>query len=320
MTSLELKGRYRGLYKVAVGKPGQSPRIETPWFDNLITDQGLDHIGNPPVTNTTNGFPYINTHCAVGTGTTPPTFADTQLEAPLAKNPSSASSNVEGGTLAYVAGPPAYWSCIWTYTFGVGVAAGNISEVGVGGMLSTDTEVKLFSRALIVDGAGNPTTITVLSDEILTVTYQLRLYLDLTDSAYDFLVDGVTYGGTVRRSIITSTPQIYYAVTQFNGGAGAYLYVYNGAIQSVTQEPSGTRVGGGGGSSTVAAAYSSGSYLRDFTTTFNFSQGNVSGGITAIQLTTSHGSFQFSVSPALPKDNTHQMKLYWRYSWSRYTP
>lgn len=305
-----------GKYKLTIGKAGQSPRIETPWFDNLITNQGLDHIGSPPVYNTSSGWPYLNTHCTVGTGTTTPAFTDTQLEATLAFHPSTAGSNIEGGTVSYIAGPPAYYRCIWTYTFATGAAAGNITEVGVGGMLNGDVAVRLFSRALIVDGAGNPTTITVLADEILTVTYELRMYLDTTDNAYSFIVNGITYSGTVRRAEIATAPQMYLANYQFNNNA--YMIVYNGAIGPITGSPTGSGAGGVGGQTTTSAAYVTGSHYTDFTSAFDFTQGNVTGQISAIKIISNHGAFQFSVSPVLPKDSTHKMNLNWRYSWSRY--
>lgn len=284
-------------------------------FDNLITLQGLDQIGNPPVFNTSSGIPFINTHCGVGTGTTAPSTADTVLESPLAMYPSTAGSNVESCSSSYVAasGPdPAYYRAIWTYTFPAGAAAGNLSEVGVGGTLSGSTTPILFSRALIVDGSGVPTTITVLSDEILVVTYELRLYIDQTDTAYSFFINTTSYSGTLRRALLT-TPPVGMNVAMTAALSKPSQGLYTGSIGPVTGNPSGLVVNV---AATQPTTYTNGTHYNDFRATYAVGVGT--GNIAAVMNSGVHGSWQFSISPAIPKTSSISLQLNWRQSWSLY--
>ncbi len=91
---------------------------------------------------------YMST-CMVGSGNAAPAETDTALQARASTsniNVQSNNSNVS----------PRYGWRRRTFRFAAGAAAGNLSEVGVGW-----TTTAVFSRALILDGSGNPTTITV---------------------------------------------------------------------------------------------------------------------------------------------------------------
>ena len=317
--NMHTHSRFAGRYKLSVHKEKSGTIVtHTGWFNTLITYQGLDQIGNPPVFNTVNGYPYINTHCAVGTGTTPPALTDTAMEAQVAMFPSTAGGNVNGGANSYVAasGPtPAYYRCVWVYTFAAGTATGNLSEVGVGGTLNGDTTPRLFSHALIVDGSGNPTTITVLSDEVLTVTYELRLYIDPTDSSYSFFINTTSYSGTVRRSIIATAANIDFSVQNTPSGV-IYIQCYNGSIGTVTGGPSGSGDSSNAYDEVSQFAYVTGNYYRDFRRSIPISIANIN--ISALQTRSPHGRWQFSVSPAIPKTSSVSLQLNWRQSWGFY--
>jgi len=292
---------------------------DTGWFRNLIVNEGLDFIGAPPSTIYYNNIVY--THCSVGTGNTAPAYTDTQLSSFLAVYPTVFSSPVQAfSTSSYVPGPPAYWSGIKTFTFDIGAVVGNIAEVGVGVMTSTDTQPQLFSRSLIIVG-GVPGTISLTSTDALTVFYELRIYLDLTDNSYSFNIETDTYSGIYRRSLVTTVPK-FYNTPQFNaaasGNKGAITWLYNGTISSVTGKPSGTELGGAGASTNTYASYIPGSSYINVTSGYSVSQGNLTGGITAMRLESSHGSYQFSVSPAIPKTSSFSFTLYWQVSWARY--
>jgi len=312
--NIHTHARFKGIYSLKVTKVYSGIVVkDTGPFDNLITYQGLDQIGNPPNYNLT-GF-FLNTHCAVGTGTTAPALTDVALESPLAMYPPSAGSSVQGGSVSYVSGTPAYYRCIWTYTFPAGAATGNLSEVGVGGTLSGDTTPRLFSRALIVDGSGVPTTITVLADEALTVTYELRLYLDQTDTSYSFLINSTSYSGIFRRAFIATAPLLYYSV-QIGPFNQMYINTYNGTIGPITNGPTGTGGNGSAYSEMSQSAYVPGTYFRDFKRTISLSNNNMN--ITAMLTTSPHGQWQFSVSPAIPKTSSVSLQLNWRQSWGFY--
>jgi hypothetical protein len=311
-----------GRYRMQVIRSDGLVRQDTGWFDNLITNQGLDQIGGLRAPfNAPFGAPYLNTICAVGTGTTTPAFTDTQLT-----NFGAASANPGGGvfgaTKSYVSTTPQHWSAVWSYTFAAGVATGTWSEIGVGNYYSsTDTQPALFSHALIVDGSGNPTTITVLSSESLVVTYELDYYINTTTNSYSVIISTVPYSGNYLRANITSVPTIDISVGYGTfGNNNTYINVYNGTIGTITGTPSGAAAGGPNDcSGSQVTPYTNGTYYNQFSVNFATSQGNVSGGITALMIShSSAGSWQFSVSPAIPKTSSYQLTLNYNISWARY--
>lgn len=303
----EIKAKLRGRYKLLVSKVGKRPHKETEWFDNIITDQGKDLIGSPGYVD---GFqiPYINPAVAVGTGSGTPTVADTTLDAQgayyngLAGVPTSNS---------YVAGPPTYWKTVYTYDFPEGGATGTWSEVGVGYYDSGSGNVKVFSRQLILDGGGSPTTITILSDEILTVIYELRAYFDTTDNAYAFVINGTdNYSGVYRPANISTA-------TSLDHGAGhsASLVTHSGSIGAITSSPGGASANP---SPFTVTPYTGGNYYLEWTATYPYNVSNFS--INSLLFITGVGSWQFSVTPAIVKTDSYKLTLVVRISWDRYTP
>jgi hypothetical protein len=305
MNKIELPGFTLGVsgkYRItAVNEETGVERVLADWFPNLITNIGLDQLGG--------GGGEIDS-CYVGTGSTAPAVTDTALV-----------SQVGGAGAQYTAtrtaqaSPPYYGSLTVTYAFSPGAATGNLSEVGVG-----PSPTSLFSRALILDSLGSPTTITVLSVETLYVTYQLQTYVPTTDVTGTVVINAVTYSYVARAANATNAS--YWALYQhgddggFNSGTA-----FNGTIDaSIVNQPSGSSVGLGSPSS---ASYSPGSY--SITTTFNMAlgDGNLAGGISAVLLYAGRsygtmGSFQISISPPFPKDNTHVASLTFKHSWARY--
>lgn len=298
--------------------PG-SRHVAVPWFKNLILNVGLDLIGT-----SVNAMGPTLTACRVGSGSTTPANTDTALVAQVASTTTiAASTNGVQSTAPYFG---------WfrkTFRFNTGVATGNLSEVGVATAASGGT---LFSRALIVDGAGTPTTISVQADESLDVSYELRLYPPTADIPWSTTISGTTYSGVVRADSVTSA-------LSWNSGGPVWLMdasslkgvimattqgmtVYNGTLGAVTASPSGTSsaVDLSPAAAVTPAAYTAGSYQRSHAILIDLAQGNVAGGITAFRITTGIGRYQFSVSPALAKDATKRLTLNVTFSWARYTP
>lgn len=298
MINVGIAGRFK---LEAVNAETGARRELAPWFNNLILDQGLNQMG----------LGQLGYFCHVGTGSTTPQVTDTALANKIAHT-TTTQSVVNGGS----ASAPYYGSYTVVYRFAAGVATGNLSEVGVG--YST---TQLFSRTLIKDGAGNPTTITILATEALDVTYELRLYAPAADVAHSTVISGVTYTGVIRASYVTdfnSGSSAWFAGRPFGGtvqlsGSQAAL-VYNGAIGAVTAGPSGTSATM---SDCVAAAYVANSNQRTGTTTVGLTLGNVVGGITAMRIPTSLGTYQVSFSPAIPKDATKVLTFGLTLSWAR---
>lgn len=318
--TLEIK--LQGFYRCQVhdGATGLLKQ-DTGWFPNLITNQGMDWFGGgvPHLATSFNG-PFLNSRVGVGTGNTTPAFTDTVLTSPLAMFPLNSAAGVSSYGVSYTAGPPPYWSAIWTYSFATGAVVGNVAELGTGGISAgTDTTPSLFSHALIVDGGGSPTTLPVLITDALTVTYELRQYLDVTDNTYSVSINGVTYTGTYRRAGVSSPLQFGQQLDYDTGGlSGAYYQVYNGTIGTVLQTPTGTAAGGPNNLTITTPGYTPGTLFKSFTGAAALSSCNVSGGISAVMFTTDLGNWQFSVSPIIPKDNTKTMSFTWNVSWARY--
>lgn len=126
---------------------------ETEWFKNIVLDTGLNQMSVGT---------WID-RVRVGSGNSTPVASQTQLDNTIAST--TALFGGSGTVSQQTTTSPYYLAANRTYRFAEGVAAGNISEVGCGWGNGLD----LWNRALVKDLNGNPTTITVLSDEFLDV-------------------------------------------------------------------------------------------------------------------------------------------------------
>jgi hypothetical protein len=278
------------------------------WFPNLITNAGLDFLSS-------NGFIVW---CGLGSGSTAPAFTDTALQTPVgARKSGSVAQGPSGGTI----GTSDYYSSIvGTYVFEQNTVVGNLSEICTA-PLATGS---VFSRALILDGGGAPTTITVTPIDILTVTYQLRLYRSITDIAGSFDIGGVTHD-TVTRAALVGADNLStwnsYGPRADAAGSSRGMISFTGALGAVTSTPASTS-GTGTGPGTLPA-YTPGSYYRDTVISATVGQLNAAGGIAALATWNGAGAalpFQVSFSPVLPKDDTKTLTATIRSSWARYTP
>lgn len=166
-----------GEYCLQVRKKTGEVVKDTGFFKNLITNQGLDNICG----SDNNALRYMS----VGTGTTAPAITDTQLVNLRAVVDINASGNTAITSLDTTNN---YLISTLTASFLNGSASGNISEVGVG--MSYDGTL-LTSRALVRDANGDPTTITVLSDEDLVVIYKFKIKQPTVD--FTGVVGGYNY-------------------------------------------------------------------------------------------------------------------------------
>lgn len=277
-------------------------------FPNIITDNGLNGIG-------TNGTSWMTT-IALGTGTATPAPSDTSLSGTVVTDTTAYSA-----TTGFSAGPPIYSSIIYPKVFPQGVATGIWTEVGIG-----RTSTNLWSRALILDGGGLPTTLTILSTDIVTIEYELRVYPSVVDVTGTRNLGGVDYNYTIRPSNLTAYASC--SVATFVEGllmnlpsTGSVTY-YTGTIGAVTSNPSGTTTTSG---SMAVAAYSSGSYTKTLTISSSITQGNLTGGVGAIRISLGNTSlspqgsifYQCGFTPSIPKTNSFTMSLTFSLTWAR---
>jgi hypothetical protein len=293
----------------AVKKDTGVARELTDWFPNIITDVGLNRMGTA---TDTLGF------CGVGTGSTAPTAADTGLVAAVGARTGSIINATSGSQ----ASEPYYGWVNRTYRFGEGVAEGNLSEIGI---FNASTSGIMWSRALILDGLGDPTTITVLDDEYLDATYQLRIYPPLTDIEDEIIIGGVTYNYTLRASSVTGTNWHPSPYTGGLGGGGvqstSWHTAHAGVIGSITSSPAGVT---SGVSQVLLASYADTSLERAYTLTWDLVTGNI-GGIRSVTTSVGQntpstcGRFQIDFGAAIPKDGTKILSLEFKHAWGRRT-
>lgn len=298
---INLHSEVGGWFRIEAVRPDGTRRLLADWFPNLILNQGLDMLG--ALSSETSGH---MTACQVGSSNTAPANTQTALLAYVAGTATITESNS-----GFESTPPYYGWARRTYRFGQGVAAGNLSEVGVGRTTSGNT---LFSRALILDGEGDPTTITVLSDEFLDVTYELRQYPATVDVTGSLIISGVDYDYVVRAMLVTSGNWTR-AADPFDVVFASYN-TYTGPLGPITGNPAGQAAGNG---SVTYLSYTPGNYYRDTKIVWSIADGNASGGVGAIGYTTGRGAFQVSFDPPIPKDATKILEIVMRTSWARKT-
>lgn len=316
----EVEGRYRmEIFKAdASGAEVEgSRRVAADWFENIITNNGLDFLGG----GGGNDFgANVLVACRVGTGSTPAAETDNALVSHLAGT-STVNLTEQGANSV----SPYYGWKRRTFRFALGAVVGNVSEVSVWTALTGGT---MFSRALVESG-GAPTTITILADEQLDVVYEARAYAQVGDLAWGpVTISGVDYSGTIRAAWAANA----------SGGTGAYYWWASGAgttgvlrstdavagnthgvfstqtLGTVLNVPSGTRFPP---TSITASAYTNGTYYRDHAMIWDLNDGNTAGGVGSALILTKFGAFQLSFTPKIDKTVAKRLTLNIRVSWAR---
>lgn len=298
-----IKHGVAGYFKAHAFRPSDGRIRElAPWQKNLITNNGMNRLAGNLETGQ-----FYNT-LAVGSGTTAPSFTDVALVAQVAQ---TTNAGAPDNTNADVGVPEPYVMATKIYTFGIGAAAGNLTELGLRG--SNNLSAPLFTRALFRDASGTPTTIVVQPDEQLIVTYQLRVYIPTAKSTATVVNpgNGVSYtiemlptgvGARAGVSLMMAGGMFFGIASQTN--QWVYSGATSGTLGSIANEPSGTR--------NVAAATATGltyvpdSYQRDFTITWGLTAANFAdiGGF-ALSSASSQNvnpiAWQWTVSPKITK-------------------
>lgn len=278
-------------------------------FENLILDSGLNRLGTGGV---------IDGAC-VGTGTTAPANSQTSLASLLRVTTTrQVNSELAGSTTA-----PYYAEYQTVYRFPAGTAAGNLSEVGLGWNANpwANTMDGLWCRALIKDSQGNPTTITVLSDEVLDIVYTLQLHPPTSDITGTFNLSGVAYQYTLRPAWVNSRMYpISWEAGRILGGIFDYgATAFTGGIGAVTSGPSGTA---GYNIPLTKQTYVNNSNQCVFTVNVDLNTANLAGGIRSMQFGITGNSWQAEFSrvsdgATIPKDSTNVLTIPFWVSWNR---
>lgn len=296
-----------GRYKIIVTDKNGSKRISN-WFNNIVTDLGLDQISNVPLG--TGSVPYLITQAYVGTGDIPATVGDVSLSEYLAS-----SDVVETtGTSSYVAGNPPYWRYVRTYTFAAGTVTGVLSEVGVG--YTKDT---LFSRALITDALGEVSPIKVLADEGIQLVYELRSYINPNDVNQLLTIDGNipslsgVYNVVIRPAAMTSARTINIGV----GYSHTNVALYSGNIQNNTLVPLGSSTSLT--SYVTPLTYVAGSFTSNISFEFVTTVGNYTEGVKAVRISNSQCDFQIGFTPPIMKMSSMRLTMTFSLTYGRHS-
>ena len=323
----------RGLYRLQVRRHGKLI-AERAWWDNLITDAGLEGLGEAKA---------LFRYCMVGTGNTAPAVGNTTLQAQVASVDYQTSTGTSSGGVATTS-PRFGWERR-TYPFAQGAAVGNIAKVGVGW-----TTTNVFSRSLVSPA------ITLLSIDQLTVTYEIRVYIPIegtADVTGSVVIDGVTHNYTIRPLYAATTARMQtnfgwqpnllglQATTRSwcgpmvglaaGSNAGAQVYGSPAVLGPITdtflrQSTGGAaspQTGGGSGFAYFSDTISNSAYVTNskeckFTTSWGINNGNEASGIQGFSFTGLFGTYQCVFSgTTITKNNTKKLDMVWKQSWAR---
>lgn len=297
---LRINTELQGFFRVEVLRAGKV-RSDTGWFPNLITNQGMDRLG------ATSAAPVYG-YCHVGSGNATPAESDVALQSFIAGRGSrSATSFGVDGEGGY-----AWRRNEWTFL--EGAAAGNIAEVATAWTLTGNT---IFSRALVKDSEGNPTTVTVLSDEFLRVSWEHRRYwptADVSGSVANSGNIGGSFNWTTRtaQNAFWSVPESQGALELIGGVSNYYGTV---ALGDISSEPSGTKAGTAG---VTQLAYIAGSYKRKVTLNYGLTQGiNAAGPLGGLAFQFNGARFQAVIEPGILKLDSQLLDITLSCTWAR---
>lgn len=167
--------KHFGKFKIEIRNEETGIIKDTGYIDNLVLNNYFNSIKST--------YLFNDLYLCFGTGSTPPAVTDTSLVSMLPGNLRSAQY-LRGSR--FIKGYDSNTK-IFTHTIEIpfegskGAIQGNISELG----LSYKTYVgntEFITRALVKDEQGNPTTISLGENDILTVHYTIGYTVDLTSS------------------------------------------------------------------------------------------------------------------------------------------
>lgn len=292
----------QGYYRLTAHKLDGSSRVVADWFPNLVLDNGLNLIGTQS---------NILAGAYVGTGNSAPNAAQNALDSALPGAFAGVQTQDVGSDV-----PGGYCWSRTTFRFPLGQAAGNLSEVGVGIAAGN-----LFSRALILNGSGTPTTVTVLADEILDVTYEARLYWPSADATGPITIPGVgTSTFTVRPYNVGAWRPGFLL-----GGIGGNQTMFGWGWSDVTDMGATTDTAFGNGTprdntaTWTWSAYTPGSFAR--TGQSEFPIGGAGQPFNGVMIYNGVSSFAFKClyGAPIPKTSANRLRLSFEFTWARRT-
>lgn len=327
--NIEAKASVAGVFKkIEVLDENGKVKKQLDPFNNLITNIGLDRLK----TTGNSAAKDVYSICQAGTGNSTPNVNDQSLDSFVAASSTTTySANIVNIDDGYVAREV-------TYTFALGsIDNQNISELATA--WSTSPENSIFSRALVLDALGNPTSITIFSDEQLRVTWEIRYYWP-TEDTVTVLENAGNKGGsytvTVRPIEVgnwIAGAEAYHGIVWGNARNGREhnrVGFYHGPYTLVdpTSSKVVTNLIYGDSAFSVSNVATSERKIRG-RNSFSLSQGNYEGGIGGAYFLsgpTAQGAgwpvsptfiFQAKIDPPIMKDADSLLSIDFSISWDR---
>jgi hypothetical protein len=299
-------------------------RVCANWFENIVTDIGLDLYGTG-----TGGLDYGH----VGTGNTPESATDTALVAFVAGVEDASKTPAAQGT------PPYFGHQTVKYRFPPNFGGGNINinEVAVS---TTVTTGNCTSRSLTKNSGGSPVSVPVLATEYLDLYYKRRNYpahiVEATGAPDDLTgsidISGTSYGYTLRPAMVTRGGSLLvgtgagwgtglgkeYTTTSGFGVSTSWkgvAYDESAALGAVTsvisadENASETDEGEG--------TYTGDSYARELWWQWDGDAANFDVGIGGLLLKTAMGAYQLLFDTPVTKIEAETFTYYHNFIWTR---
>lgn len=227
----------------------------TPLLDLSFRNKVANAFINALMTNTA-GYPGVgaevdaNNFFAAGTGTTPPTAADTALVAEIATGGRAATSITVAG---YNAALPDNCQMQRKCTFGTGQANGTIGEFG---WLSASSAGSLRARAVPKDNTGAQTTIAKTSAATLDLYWNMFIYYLQADTVLNRTLNSTPYTITTRAiGANASTPAAYFVISRAPQWADLGARYVSNMVVRTNSASAGTGVGVASVDAYVANSY-----------------------------------------------------------------
>ena len=296
--------KYAGRYQIKKYTRGILV-YESPWFDNLITDAGLDAMGT--------GF---GVRCYAGDGTAAPAHSDTGLSGTVLGSVTSSIYSV-GPVLT---AEPYYVEYANSFPFAFGSVVGAVSEVAIGN--GTPTPTFLFSRSLARDEFGAVTSVVFTASDQLVVNYSARVYVPTEDVTSTVLVNGVYHDALTRAADLGRSPTVDSwtlslgsAISTVPAGVFSCLTLYAGGIAASVLDVPLSPIAYT--SEIIQAAYTPGSLTRTAKAIFIPSSG--SGDVRSLKSVFKNGGvFQTEIDPPITKTNRQTVEIDFTCSWQHY--
>lgn len=326
-----VKNKVFGRQKLDVYKSGKIVS-STGWHNNMVLDTAFESLtsNNPTIEMTSYDYHTF----IVGSGTTPPQATDTTIESFIAgKRFNTLTENLRTNEGPSQDGLFNVFKHRRQAAFAEGEVVGNISELATifhDSATTINGTTPVHTRSLVKDGLGNPTTITVNSDEQLVVTHELYVYVPNTVSSAVFNIDSTNYTINLVPVNFSSTTVIPLHCMMNPNNSAQY-----GGVRVLADDPNDTLTATPGlnlprylpnarydGVPSAMNLSSAAVTEKTIDTVFDSAQANLDNGIgcgvaAAVSARGDFASWFFTITPNLLKTSAHKLTFSMKFEWAR---